>query len=313
MYIKYIDPVSVRAKAVELVAPHAKEGSNWTWWQPAVIFDYVRENINYVPDPVGGDHFAPPLQVLESGGGDCDDQAILFASMCISVGIRARLIKCHTKNGSGHMLAEVCYEKSNSEEVIQDLFNYYYYLDRRRIYWERDAFGNLWMIADLTGGRNLGDITGLENGGFVTVDPDTFKWKWTEDVQVEEPKIREATVLFFESDYDLPDKNKRKYKNIFSKTLSRYINWELFLRIVPPGQEVDSRFIGKWYRKKDNSLYTQNEDLVKIGENWESAWPARGWGKKDGNAFEPGEYKVDIFIESNYLEEKKYSGEFEVY
>ena len=65
----------------------------------AALFEYVKKNVTYVPDPshmsegemVDGDYVAPPVETLDARGGDCDDQAVLIASLFSAVGIENRM------------------------------------------------------------------------------------------------------------------------------------------------------------------------------------------------------------------------------
>jgi len=55
----------------------------------AAIALWVADNINYVSDPRGFDYIQPPSETLRIGGGDCEDFAVLLASMYRSVGLDA--------------------------------------------------------------------------------------------------------------------------------------------------------------------------------------------------------------------------------
>jgi len=58
-------------------------------YKVAAIALWVADNINYVSDPSGFDYVQPPDETLRTGGGDCDDFAVLLASMYRSVGLEA--------------------------------------------------------------------------------------------------------------------------------------------------------------------------------------------------------------------------------
>jgi transglutaminase-like putative cysteine protease len=53
---------------------------------------YVRDNIRYVRDPAPAEQLSPPAWVMQIGAGDCDDKAILLASLLASIGHSARFI-----------------------------------------------------------------------------------------------------------------------------------------------------------------------------------------------------------------------------
>lgn len=50
---------------------------------------WVAENVNYVSDPRGFEYIAPSEETLRTRAGDCDDYAVLLASMYRSVGLYA--------------------------------------------------------------------------------------------------------------------------------------------------------------------------------------------------------------------------------
>ncbi len=56
------------------------------------IYFFVRDNINYVNDPVKFEFVKEPLYTLEVGAGDCDDHAVLLASLLRSVGIQTKFV-----------------------------------------------------------------------------------------------------------------------------------------------------------------------------------------------------------------------------
>lgn len=70
------------------------------WLQPArnelheieSIFNFVRDSIRYVRDPLCFESVATPEQVISLGYGDCDDKSTLLASMLESVGYPTRFV-----------------------------------------------------------------------------------------------------------------------------------------------------------------------------------------------------------------------------
>ena len=57
----------------------------------AAIFEFVRDSIRYVRDPVGVESLADPAITLRRMLGDCDDQAALLGALLESVGYPVRL------------------------------------------------------------------------------------------------------------------------------------------------------------------------------------------------------------------------------
>lgn len=62
------------------------------WRQAQVIFEWVRDAICYVSDPLDSEYIQLPEETLNNGGGDCDDQAVLLASMLMCIGFTCALV-----------------------------------------------------------------------------------------------------------------------------------------------------------------------------------------------------------------------------
>ena len=88
----------------------------------SAIYDWVKANLRYVPDPVRGMgdvelFISPARQVKDYNAGlaiagDCDDFALLTVALCRAVGIRANIVLLDTiDNGIDHAIAEVYSEK----------------------------------------------------------------------------------------------------------------------------------------------------------------------------------------------------------
>jgi len=185
-YIRAINPTSVRERAVTIVAPYAGPG-RWNWHQPAAIFDWVNENVAYVPDPIDSEYVSGPDETLRTRGGDCEDLAILIASLCEAVGIPARLVSADLP-GAGHMLAEVRIGKYPLCDVQEDLAYYFRATGQGHggaLYADSDGEGALWVIADAAMANHFGDIGGLGRQGYIR---DSNKsWEWTCRIEYGQP------------------------------------------------------------------------------------------------------------------------------
>ncbi len=60
--------------------------------QARAIYQFVRDDINYVSDPKGVEYVQSPEETLKVRGGDCEDKAILCASLLMAVGFEAALV-----------------------------------------------------------------------------------------------------------------------------------------------------------------------------------------------------------------------------
>ncbi len=56
------------------------------------IYYFVRDNIEYVADPVNFEYVEDPTEVLSSQGGDCESGTLLLASLLEAIGVDAELV-----------------------------------------------------------------------------------------------------------------------------------------------------------------------------------------------------------------------------
>jgi len=85
---------NVRSLAVTL----AKRFPAGDFKQARRLYEYVRDEINYVHDPRGIEEVQPPETTLKLGGGDCDDKAVLLAALLISIGFETCFFVADTDN-----------------------------------------------------------------------------------------------------------------------------------------------------------------------------------------------------------------------
>lgn len=71
------------------------------------IHAYIKNHIRYVRDITGVETIATPTVTLDTGSGDCDDQAVLISSLLESIGHPTRFIAIGTiPNVYQHVYAE---------------------------------------------------------------------------------------------------------------------------------------------------------------------------------------------------------------
>ncbi len=56
------------------------------------LFYFVRDNFNYVNDPLAFEYYKTPQESFHSATGDCDDSSALVASLLNSVGLQTRFV-----------------------------------------------------------------------------------------------------------------------------------------------------------------------------------------------------------------------------
>lgn len=112
------------------------------------IFKEVQSNWNYVNDPKNREYIAKATESLEHFSGDCDDHAILMASLIRAIGGTPRII--HTQ---AHMYPEMLIgDESNIENIIY-LIQEVLFKDEskgKQIFYHIDERGKVWLNLDYT-------------------------------------------------------------------------------------------------------------------------------------------------------------------
>jgi len=186
----WFEPLSVRTFTFRILSeapqhPKLLPGIWWDLWQLHTLHRWVNAHITYQPDPPGLDFWAPPMETLQGRRGDCDDHALLFASMALAVGARARLRCARTPEGDCHAFAEVSPGLRDGHQRITA--NDPNALLHMNAYAQRcsteglgfvgnpplhytDSDGRVWMIADTLSSKYLGDGVALQRDGFLKQD-----------------------------------------------------------------------------------------------------------------------------------------------
>lgn len=94
------------------------------------IGDYVKKNVRYVRDPSNIEYLQDPLKLINdlqagSAQGDCDDMALLTATLLLSVGHDPffRAVRYDSKSGNFNHIYVVCYERnaaSPEQRIVLD-------------------------------------------------------------------------------------------------------------------------------------------------------------------------------------------------
>jgi len=178
-YRSYVNPYDVRALAAKLVSKHSSDTTG-ELWRTAAIFEYIKENVSYTPDPifmknghkVQKDLIASPTETLDLATGDCDDQAILMASMLSAVGIENRMLLMENQQGEWHLATEFAVDKSIEHQIDSELAKFYKKTNRKiakrsLMYFTEN--NKLWILADTTR-EYVGDYASLKSQGFMYED-----------------------------------------------------------------------------------------------------------------------------------------------
>ncbi|MBW2993112.1 transglutaminase-like domain-containing protein [Candidatus Woesearchaeota archaeon] len=118
-YKQLVNPTDqIIKQAADQIA--AKSCSSSKICQAKAIYYFVRDNINYVSDPINKEYLEDPKEVLLTSAGDCESGAILLASMMEAIGIDAQLVFI-----PGHAFVRIKLDKAKAKYKIDD----YIYLD----------------------------------------------------------------------------------------------------------------------------------------------------------------------------------------
>ena len=96
--------VEVRDLAIEIT----RNGKS----QVEAVFDFVKENVRYVPDPNQIELFIHPKRMVQlyrqgNAAGDCDDHALFTASLLCSIGHETRILILDIQGGGyDHAMAQ---------------------------------------------------------------------------------------------------------------------------------------------------------------------------------------------------------------
>jgi len=120
----YFEPAHPRVRNAAVFAVQAAPAeveANAATWKIWKINHWVANNISYVSDPRGHNYYAFAHETLEVAGGDCDDYAILLASMYEAVGLDAAIASIDTDNDLSldHMTCLVYYQ-GDGEAFIEE-------------------------------------------------------------------------------------------------------------------------------------------------------------------------------------------------
>jgi len=153
--IKPTNPI-VRDYAVNLAK---KYPGQYSVAQICAIWYHLKENWKYVNDPRSKEYLAPASETIKVGlAGDCDDFAILMASLIEAIGGSARVVIAQGKSGA-HAYCEV-YMASNEQgsqavinsiatrDFFKKLFSELRIVSNHRFHYHKDSVGGCWLNLD---------------------------------------------------------------------------------------------------------------------------------------------------------------------
>jgi hypothetical protein len=140
----------VRNKAVEVASARGASGV-FNLAQVCNIYDYCYRNWKYINDPSAQDYVAKASEsILNKRTGDCDDFAVLMATMLTSIGGHPRINYAYGSRG-GHAFTEVCLGSSINMSEIKGYISARYQVADATIYFRKDGAGRHWLNMDWMG------------------------------------------------------------------------------------------------------------------------------------------------------------------
>lgn len=90
-FLKFVDPTDPIVKQIaDRIAVKACDGNRIC--QAKAVYYFVRDNYDYVADPVGKEYVEHPKEFLSVGGGDCESGSISLISLMEAIGIDAQFV-----------------------------------------------------------------------------------------------------------------------------------------------------------------------------------------------------------------------------
>jgi hypothetical protein len=147
-----IDPMQKDVRGTAVLLAKKFEG-DYNIYQLCEIFEYVKSNISYVNDPKGDENYwACPDETLELGAGDCEDQALLVASLITSISGTARVYLTDSHAFAAGYIGD-------SETIKNGIFSALnnYYGTELSFAWFKDDLG-YWLVLDPISSMHAGGL-----------------------------------------------------------------------------------------------------------------------------------------------------------
>lgn len=146
---KAIEPTDSLVRSYALSAVDSSNAGSYNIYQICDIYDKLYSDWVYVNDPHGKEYIASASESVRLLRGDCEDYAVLMASLIESIGGTSRIIIAYNADGEGHAYAEVYMSDSKDyvQELIDEMGYRYGYLTA---HYHSDADGGYWLNLDWT-------------------------------------------------------------------------------------------------------------------------------------------------------------------
>lgn len=116
--VKTLEISSTVKNSANKIVTHACDGNSKVCYAKA-LFYFVRDNIEYVPDPAD-EYIQSPEETLYSGGGDCEDMTILLVMLMKSININSRISLTYDHAFMGIYLDEALDSYKTNDYILLD-------------------------------------------------------------------------------------------------------------------------------------------------------------------------------------------------
>lgn len=138
-------------------------------YQVLAVYDYILNNLTYIPDPGERDYWCNPMETLERGGGDCEDFSLFFSSLIGALGGTTRVYLTQTHAFSVLYIGN----ESTKDDILEAIGVYYGTSPNFVIFQDKVGF---WVAADPAGSWYLGGLPADATPAVVSGPPLRFDY-----------------------------------------------------------------------------------------------------------------------------------------
>lgn len=107
-------------------------------------------------------------------------------------------------------------------------------------------------------------------------------------------------IMLYDSEDPANTYSSFNYKNVFLKSETQRVSWEICLSMLNDSQKVDFP-LSALYHKADSTLFLHNDYTQSIEAKWATSSHTGGWGWDTKGNWEPGKYFIQFYSEDDYL------------
>ena len=109
-----------------------------------------------------------------------------------------------------------------------------------------------------------------------------------------------TSIQFYESGDDNSTSDKRNYGSIFTKSKTRYVNWEIHLEYPHNRKSADFSIKAVLY-SADDSIVEKQEIRYHVNADSRDTDLTYHWGQKKVGNWQVGSYRTDIFVDGKMI------------